>query len=100
MSKYSLRITIPKDADNNGAGSAEKLSLNTILGEEFDEYYDGWGVDYATKNMDYFFMNVPQPLIDTVPSKLASYPALAFHFSIMLDSPAECIHDECICLNE
>lgn len=50
----SLLITISPSYNN-----PEKPSLKDILGDEFDNYYDGCGFCNNTKKKDFFFYDVP-----------------------------------------
>ena len=73
--KIFLRITLPANFSN-----PNKLNLDDIMGQEFNDYYDGFGFDHQTKDKDFFFYNVPANLIELVAPRLECYPQIKiFH---------------------
>jgi hypothetical protein len=74
MSSYYLKITSKYNRDN--------LTLIDILGQEFEGYYDGFGIDNQTKEKDFFFYHVPENLINLLPNKLSEYPYIKYESRI------------------
>ena len=76
--KNFLKITFLANFAN-----PNKLTLADILGPEFNDYYDGWGLDNQTKEKDFFFYDVPPNLIELVAPRLEGYPGIKFSHQAM-----------------
>ena len=63
-----LKITIA-----TGKNTPKEFTLRDVLGDEFNDYYDGSGYDRKTKTHEYFFNNVPQSLLGLVSDRIKDY---------------------------
>lgn len=65
MATFGLVVTFPESFKDD-----QTLTVKSILGDEFEQYYDGEGIDLETNERDFFFYDIPRVLIELVPKRL------------------------------
>lgn len=68
---YCVTATITRECN-----FPKELTLKDILGEELNNYYDGWGFNMANNTRKYFFYDVPKHIAEIIPSRAEKYHGL------------------------